>query len=161
MLRPAPSIEAATAVVVTHPSFGKSPTTPASPKAKASPAAKTLDTVERKKQREALQFTIGNWVNIRKDNIKGGGQSDPRALDELEQAMRALAEFDKVGKPDNTASLIYDTAAAFFKIDKEAHDVLRRRRGLYQEIERGNAQKTLRHQTHRGEEPALGQTQSG
>lgn len=55
-------------------------------------------------------------------------------------------EFDKLGKPDNAASLMSDAAAAFFQVDKEAHDVLRRRRKLYEEIERETAQETLRYQ---------------
>ena len=44
------------------------------------------------------------------------------------------------------ASLISDAAAAFFKTDKEVHDILHRRRELYQEIERETAQQIFRYQ---------------
>ena len=88
----ASTLKVAATVVVTDLARGVAPAAPASPKAKASPKSKVLDTAERKKQRESLRFTIGNWDNVHKDNIKGRDEPDPNALDELESGIWRIGE---------------------------------------------------------------------
>ena len=77
-------------------------------------------------------------------NIKLGDPPDQDTLARPAAAQKTLAEFDRVGKPDNAAKLIADSAAAFFNIDDEVHKILERMRVLHKEIKREVAQKILR-----------------
>lgn len=97
------------------------------PKAKSVAAAKIASSAERKRQREALVVTSGNWDRIHAENIRYGGLADPFALGELDEAKKALAEFDKFGKLDDTARKLSDAASEFFKYDKEVRECEARR----------------------------------
>ena len=88
------------------------------------------------RQREELCLAVGEWKQMHAANIKWGDPPDEETLDRLATTQKALADFDKVEKPDNAAKLIAVSAATLFNIDDEVHRILERMRVQHKESER-------------------------